>query len=169
MTTDAPSPASAARTTRLILGICVVAILSAVALLSRPSAGLASQQPGGAARLPGPAAHTPQFTLDTPSTRFVDAHLLAGHTGIPIPPAHDPEGRPSLGVLVGPALFVWVYGGNDAVRYTVVDLRGQVLAHSLTANQVYGAFPEINIPEMHFGPDGRLCEPVMMVVDQDAW
>jgi len=167
--TNAPAGGqdSAERTTRIVLGLAVVGILGCVSLMTRPqfsqAAGVEPDAPHdgarGAARLP--SRHVPAFTLDTPSSGFLDAAGLAGHAGIPAPARFDEQGRLNLGVLVGPSLFVWVYGGSDGVRYSVADLQGQVLASGMTANQVYGAFPEINIPEMEFGPDGRMCEPLM--------
>jgi len=176
---SATSPAHAARTartseagqktTRLMLGLAVVGVLSTVALLSRPQQSVAANQgPGSAARLASRPAVNPAFALDAPSTGLFDGALLAGHTGIPVPPASDAQGRANLGVLVGPSLFVWVYGGTDGVRYTVADLTGQVLSAGLTADEVYGAFPEVNIPEMQFGPDGRLCEPIMWAGEPDG-
>lgn len=150
-----------ARALRLMLGVGAVGVLALVALISTPRGSSASQgQPAGsAARLPSP--HAPAVVLEAPSSRMFEGGGLAGHSGIPAPPAYDEQGRASLGVIVGPSLFVWVYGGTEGVRYSVVDLQGQVLASGLTADQVYGAFPEINIPEMEFGPDGALCEPLM--------
>jgi len=160
---------STERTTRIVLGLAVVGILGCVSLMTRPqfsqAAGVGwegpSVGPREAARLH--SAHVPAFTLEAPSDQFLDAAGLAGHAGIPAPPRHDEQGRANLGIIIGPSLFVWVYGGSDGVRYSVADLQGQVLASGMTASQVYGAFPEVNIPEMEFGPDGRMCEPLMWV------
>ena len=160
---------SSERTTRLVLGLMTIGVLGGVTLLTNPR--LSAARPGGpsgSARLPGATGHAPVFRLDAPSRTFVDASLLGGHTGIPMPPPLDAQGRSSLGVIVGPALFVWVYGGSDGVRYSVVDLGGQVLAAGLTGDEVYGAFPELQIPEMQFGPDGQLCEPIMWAGDADG-
>lgn len=162
-----PAKDSSERTTRIVLGLAVAGILGCVSLLTRPQfsqAADADSTPsslgaGRAARLA--PTHVPAFTLESPSTRFFDAAGLAGHSGIPAPPVQDEDGRANLGIIMGPALFVWVYGGSDGVRYSVADLQGHVLASGLTASQVYGAFPEVNIPEMEFGPDGKMCEPLM--------
>lgn len=161
-----PGSGSAERTTRVVLGLAVVGILGCVSLMTRPQfSQAAANAPAGAAGSTNAARlgarHTPAFTLEAPSGRFLDAGGLAGHSGIPAPLEHDEQGRSNLGIIVGPALFVWVYGGSDGVRYSVADLQGQVLAQGMTANQLYGAFPEINLPEMEFGPDGVLCEPLM--------
>ncbi|MEZ6233569.1 MAG: hypothetical protein R3B68_05215 [Phycisphaerales bacterium] len=161
------------RTMRLVAGVGVVAVLSIVAVVARPSGSRAAEPGSGASGLragggsagAGEFRHTAPFALETPSGGTVDASGLAGHTGIPEPLPYDEAGRANLGIVVGPALFVWVYGGEDGVRYTIADVRGQVLASGLTANEVYGAFPEINIPEMQFGPDGALCEPLMWAGD----
>lgn len=156
--------ASGERATRLMLGLAAVGVLVSVSLLSRPRASEAAPAalgPGAARLAARTAPSTPAFALATPSMQMFDGGGLAGHTGIPVPPELDEAGRSNLGIIVGPSLFVWVYGGSDGVRYTVADLRGQVLAGSLTASEVYGAFPEISIPEMEFGSDGRLCEPLM--------
>ncbi|MCB9840978.1 MAG: hypothetical protein H6809_04945 [Phycisphaeraceae bacterium] len=158
---------------RLVAGVGVVAVLSIVAAVARPSgsraaeagAGSAGVAAGGGSVGAGEFRHTAPFGLESGSSGTIDGGGLAGHSGIPEPLPYDEAGRANLGIVVGPALFVWVYGGEDGVRYTIADVRGQVLASGLTANEVYGAFPEINIPEMQFGPDGALCEPLMWAGD----
>lgn len=147
---------------RLAIGLVVVAALSTVSILARPSGSSAASPDLGPDSPPRmPLRHTPEFVLDTPDVTLIDAAGLAGHHAIPNAPARDRHGRPSLGTLVGSSHFLWIYAGIDQPRYTVLDLLGQVLASDLTATQVYEAFPELDIPGMEFGPDQPVGSPLM--------
>lgn len=101
-------------------------------------------------------AFVPGIVDDSPrrTGSIIDALLSRRH----------PKRWTNLGMMEGAEYLVLVYGAPEGARYTVCSLQGEVLAPDLAAEEVYRAFPDINIPGMRLDPasDGAPSAPLML-------
>ncbi|MFN7021087.1 MAG: hypothetical protein ACK4WH_07135 [Phycisphaerales bacterium] len=101
--------------------------------------------------------HVPGVTDTSPRrTAEVVDHLLS---------RPHPRGWPNLGMLQGMDYFVLVHGSPNGPRYTVCSRLGEVLEPDLAADEVYRAFPDLDIPGMRLDPDAGAASPPMMLAE----
>lgn len=65
------------------------------------------------------------------------------------PVAVDVEPDRLVGEFVGRNYILRVYAGAEGPLYTVCDLRGKVLKDRLAADDVYRAFPDLDVRSLH--------------------
>jgi hypothetical protein len=107
-------------------------------------------------------AHDPN--LGMPATQLARRSRTPQAAAIPgdaqasvTPPQIDAQGRAFLGKLVGREHQVWIFGTKEQPVYTVLDLKGNVLASELLADEVYQQFPDLPVHELRFdGPSGAI-------------
>lgn len=87
------------------------------------------------------AVRIPQ--LSAAQRQAVEQRLLA---------RRHPHGWSSLGLLEGPEYYTLIYSSPDGPRYTVCALSGQVLLADLPAEDVYRAFPTLDLAGMRLDP-----------------
>lgn len=63
-----------------------------------------------------------------------------------------PRHWPVLGLLEGPEYYTLIHSSPDGPRYTVCALNGQVLLADLPADDVYRAFPTLDVSGMRLDP-----------------
>ena len=79
-----------------------------------------------------------------------------------------PKGWACLGLMEGAEYYVLIYGSPEGPRYTVCTLSGRTLQSDLPADDVYRAFPTVDVEGMRLepavlptAPDG----PALMLAD----
>lgn len=139
------------------VGIAVFVLVASVVEPDRsaahePSAGVA---PG--ARAPGRAVK-PVLTPE----QVQEALLGREH----------PEGWPLLGMLEGADYYVLIHGSPEGPRYSICSHRGDMLQADVPADDVYRAFPTLDIEGMRFDPSPEpqtgplmLAEPAWSALD----
>lgn len=63
-----------------------------------------------------------------------------------------PRHWPVLGLLEGPEYYTLIHSSPDGPRFTVCALNGQVLLADLPADDVYRAFPTLDVSGMRLDP-----------------
>ncbi len=63
-----------------------------------------------------------------------------------------PSGWPALGLIEGLDYYVLIHGSPEGPRYTVCSLGGRILQADLPADEVYRAFPTVDIEGMRLEP-----------------
>lgn len=65
----------------------------------------------------------------------------------------EDQDLPLLGELIGRRYHVRVHASPEGPLYTVCTPEGEVLEAELHADEVYEFFPDLDIKNLHFGPD----------------
>lgn len=72
-----------------------------------------------------------------------------------------PEGWPSLGLIEGTEYYLLIHGSPNGPRYTVCTLTGRILQADLPADEVYRAFPTVDV-------EGMRLEPAVLPIAPDG-
>lgn len=81
--------------------------------------------------------------LGTDRQQAVEQRLLA---------RRHPMNWPTLGLLEGPEYLTLIHSSPDGPRYTICALNGRVLLEDLPADDVYRAFPTLDLAGMRLDP-----------------
>lgn len=68
-------------------------------------------------------------------------------------PMRDAEGRAFVGEFTSPTHSILIYADGEGPRYTIRTPGGTVLARDLRSEDVYRQFPDLDLSNLHFGPD----------------
>lgn len=79
--------------------------------------------------------------------------------------AKHPQGWPVLGLLEGVEYYVVIHGSPEGPRYTVCSLQGRVLQADLPKDDVYRAFPTLDVEGMRLEPAAVPDGPALMLAD----
>ncbi len=83
-----------------------------------------------------------------------------------IRPLVSDDGRSSLGELVGREHIVKIFSKDGEIVYDIHELNGSLLASDLTPREAYESFPDLELENLHFGPDEGPTA-VMMIETED--
>lgn len=75
------------------------------------------------------------------------------------------QGWPALGLLEGVEYYVVIHGSPEGPRYTICSLQGRVLQADLPKDDVYRAFPTLDVEGMRLEPAEVPDGPVLMLAD----
>lgn len=67
-------------------------------------------------------------------------------------PGEHPKGWKLLGSLQGKQFLVRAYASPEGPRYTVYSIKGELLQADLPADEVYRAFPDVDLENMQLEP-----------------
>jgi len=76
-----------------------------------------------------------------------------------------PQRWPSLGLIEGVEHYVLIHGSPAGPRYTVCSLGGQILQADLPGDEVYRAFPSVDVEGMRLEPAPMPDGPMLMHAD----
>lgn len=149
-----PPPRSLARIIKR-----VIALGAGLAVFLFAASVVDPRQSPAADPLSPPMARTAAGKNTEPTRDEVQRGLLA---------RKHPLGWPVLGLIEGVEYYLVIHGSSEGPRYTVCTLTGRVLQADLPADDVYRAFPTVDVEGMRLEPAALPLTPdgpALMLVD----